>query len=98
MKNGYDLTNELREEYLRIQVDISKAKFAHATLELNDEERQFLKDQVEYMEGYAELVKIRAEYAITKYRKKYYRPKDQNFEEHQPYPAVPQVQQDPDLF
>lgn len=68
MKNAYELTNELREEYLIIQVDISKAKFAHATLELNDEERQLLKDQVEYMEGYADLVKARAEYAITKYR------------------------------
>lgn len=68
MKNAYELTNDLREEYLRINVDISKAKFAHATLELNSEERQLLKDQVEYMEGYADLVKARAEYSITKYR------------------------------
>lgn len=66
MKNIESLINELRGEYLNLTQDIAKAEFADATLPFDKTEHENLRAQIEYMKKYAEVVKLRAEYARTK--------------------------------
>lgn len=66
MKNVESLISSLREEYFRTQMDIAKAKFADATLMLDDTEHEMLREQISYMEEYAGIVKSRANYARLK--------------------------------
>lgn len=66
MKNAESLINELRGEYLNLTQDIAKAEFADATLPFDKTEHENLRAQIEYMKKYAEVVKLRAEYARTK--------------------------------
>ncbi|CEN29366.1 hypothetical protein [Pseudolactococcus piscium] len=66
MKNVESLISSLREEYFRTQMDIAKAKFAVATLVLDDTEHEMLQEQIGYMEEYADIVISRANYARLK--------------------------------
>lgn len=66
MKNIESLINELRGEYLNLTQDIAKAEFADATLPFDKTEHENLRAQIEYMKKYAEVIKLRAEYARTK--------------------------------
>lgn len=66
MKNAESLINELRGEYLNLTQDIAKAEFADATLPFDKTEHENMRAQIEYMKKYAEVVKLRAEYARTK--------------------------------
>lgn len=66
MKNAESLINELRGEYLNLTQDIAKAEFADATLPFDKTEHENLRAQIEYMKKYAEVVKLRAEYARIK--------------------------------
>lgn len=70
MKNIESLINELRGEYLNLTQDIAKAEFADATLPFDKTEHENLSTQIEYMKKYAEVVKLRAEYARTKSNQK----------------------------
>lgn len=85
MKNVESLISSLREEYFRTQMDIAKAKFADATLMLDDTEHEMLREQISYMEEYAGIVKSRANYARLK-------PKDKNDVIDPQHPPMPSAQ------
>jgi predicted secreted protein len=66
MKEINKLINDLRQEHNALNVKISSAKFALATLPLDDQEKVLLDKQVSEMELYAHAIRERARYARKK--------------------------------